>query len=92
VKISVEDWATVSRLLDEILDLPAPAREMWIDGMPEEMGRFRLTLRELLALYASGEAGDFLATSLSAQRVKIGKPQDAQTAKEPHRVVDQLSG
>jgi serine/threonine protein kinase len=62
VKISVEDWATVSRLLDEILDLPAPAREMWIDGMPEEMGRFRLTLRELLALYASGEAGDFLAT------------------------------
>ena len=46
--------------------------------------------RVLRRAQAQADAGG-LRPALPAQRVKIGRPQNALTAKEAHRVVDQLS-
>lgn len=43
------DIATVSRLLDEALDLPPAERESWLAALPPEQQRHAVTLREMLA-------------------------------------------
>lgn len=42
------DIATVSKLLDEALELPAPAREAWLAALPPEHQRHAPALRGML--------------------------------------------
>ena len=54
------DIATVSRLLDEVLDLPPAAREAWLDALPANQRQHAAMLREMLAEQARLEtAGPF---------------------------------
>ncbi len=44
-----QEWATLRRLLDEALDLPAEARVAWLDTLAGEMATYRPRLTALLA-------------------------------------------
>jgi serine/threonine protein kinase len=55
-------WATLSRLLDEALDVPSNVLEEWLDSLPPTDAVHRNQLRELLRQYAAAETGDFLIT------------------------------
>ena len=88
MKIEAEDWPTVSKLLDELLDLPSPEREAWIVRLPADMDRFRSTLRELLALHAKVDSDDFLATlpKLTAVGLATELPQTGEGATTSLRI------
>ncbi len=43
------EWAVISPLLDEALDLPAQDRAVWLANLPQEHGRLRTALGSLLA-------------------------------------------
>ena len=53
-------WPAISALLDVVLDLPAPERTPWLDGLVGEPAQHRDALRALLALQREVEAGGFL--------------------------------
>jgi len=59
---SPENWQTISKLLDQALDLPREARESWLETLPEPDSAFREQLREMLAHQAAAETADFLET------------------------------
>lgn len=54
------DWPRLSRLLDEIMNLPPASRETFIGALPPPDDRLADTLRELLALQAKVETEDFM--------------------------------
>lgn len=60
--MDVKTWTTVSRLLDDALDVPPGARAAWIDGLDTEYDALKPQLRELLAQAASMDSAAFLAT------------------------------
>ena len=60
--IAKEDLGTLSRLLDQVLDMPAEARAAWLDGLAEPHARLVPALRQMLALEAKIETNDFFAT------------------------------
>ena len=47
--MDVRTWTTVSRLLDDALDLPASARPAWIETLGAEHEALKPQLRALLA-------------------------------------------
>ena len=59
--MNVEALSTLSRLLDEALDLPAPDRTRWVDSLPAEYDRIRPRLRAALRHLSPG-AADLLDT------------------------------
>ncbi len=59
---SPENWQTISKLLDQALDLPREARDSWLEALPEPDSAFREQLREMLAHQAAAETADFLET------------------------------
>jgi hypothetical protein len=59
-KISHQEWRQVFALLDTALDLPAQARDSWLDQLEHQPVQITNALRELLARRASRESGDFL--------------------------------
>ncbi len=81
MKVDREDWPTLSRLLDEALDLLPPERESWIAQLPSDLSRFRANLRGLLAIHASVETSDFLAVlpKLTDAAAMSGLPQEGAT-------------
>ena len=59
MKRSAEELATLSRLLDEALDLPAQARAEWIEQLSGTNADLRPTLRRMLRLAPAQETADF---------------------------------
>jgi serine/threonine-protein kinase len=55
------DIATVSRLLDEALDLPLAERESWLAALPADQQRHAVTLRRMLERQAHLETAKSLA-------------------------------
>ena len=55
-------WTTVSRLLDEALDLPPDARPAWLERLPAEYDGVKPRLASLLTDAASMDKASFLAT------------------------------
>ncbi len=88
VKITAEEWATVSRLLGEVLELPETARAAWLDSLAEPDASFRQLLGELLA---SDTRPGFLETlpRLDASATSQGGPEPG-SALGPYRLVREL--
>jgi eukaryotic-like serine/threonine-protein kinase len=62
MQIDPEQWSTLSRLLDEALDIPINGLERWLDSLPVGDAVHRGKLRELLLQHAAAETGEFLLT------------------------------
>jgi len=62
MKLTDEQWSTLSRLIDEALALSPPEREAWLATLPPAVDGLGATLRDLLARQASGATDDFLKT------------------------------
>jgi tetratricopeptide (TPR) repeat protein len=62
VQIEPEQWSSLSRLLDEALDVPINGLERWLESLPAGDAIHRAKLRELLLQRAAAETGDFLLT------------------------------
>jgi len=77
-KISHQEWRQVFALLDTALDLPAQARDSWLDQLEHQPVQVTNALRELLARRASRESGDFLR-QLPHINVAPGNPADPDT-------------
>ncbi|MBP7779161.1 MAG: serine/threonine protein kinase [Acidobacteria bacterium] len=60
--MDVKTWTTISRLLDDALDLPPGARGRWLDGLDRHYDALKPRLGELLAEAASMDREAFLAT------------------------------
>jgi eukaryotic-like serine/threonine-protein kinase len=73
VQIDPQQWSTLSRLLDEALDVPIQALEGWLDSLPPTDAVHRNQLRQLLRQHAAAETGDFLFTL-----PKVGDPATAE--------------
>ena len=61
LNIDPATWPTLSRLLDDYLDLPIEARAAWLDSLGPEYSDLLPALRQLLALPANADE-DFLRT------------------------------
>jgi eukaryotic-like serine/threonine-protein kinase len=62
MKFHARDWPTISALLDQALDMPAPERGRWLMALPEGQRAYRHTLEMLLADHAAVETRNFLGT------------------------------
>jgi serine/threonine protein kinase len=62
MRLSKDELIMLSRLLDTALELPAEAREPWLERLAEPFSALRPRLRELLSQQASAETNDFLDT------------------------------
>ena len=62
MRVSIHDWPTVSKLLDEALDLPRENRDTWLGQLSAEHAHYTALLRELLDNHARAETKDFLGT------------------------------
>jgi serine/threonine-protein kinase len=58
--VSAATWNTLSKLLDEALDLEPAERASWIDGLSTTQPELAPVLRRLLAAHASNETADVL--------------------------------
>jgi serine/threonine protein kinase len=59
VQVDPEEWATLSRLLDEALDVSFEARERWLEMLPPAHANYRERLRALLRHDVGTETRDF---------------------------------
>ena len=62
MQVDPQQWSTLSRLLDEALDVPIQGLERWLDSLPPTDAVHRNQLRQLLRQHAAAETGDFLLT------------------------------
>jgi eukaryotic-like serine/threonine-protein kinase len=62
------DLATLSRLLEQALELPAQERMRWLDALPEAHAGLRTWLRDLLERDAAGQTADLLGTLPKLER------------------------
>ncbi len=60
--MDVRTWTTISRLLDDALDLPPAARETWLRSLGPEHAALRPRLEALLDQARSMDSAAFLAT------------------------------
>jgi len=60
MKIDSESWPTLSRLLEEWLDLPEASRATWLENLGPEYAEFQPAFRRMLAQVSEGEG--FLGT------------------------------
>jgi serine/threonine-protein kinase len=58
--MDASDWAHLSRLLDEALDVSVEERTRWLEALGPEDAALKTRIAGLLALAASVHAGDFL--------------------------------
>src|SRR3989442_589811 len=62
MKLEPETWPTLSRLLDEWLDLPEESRSSWLESLAPEYAPLLPALRELLENHRSAASAGFLDT------------------------------
>jgi serine/threonine protein kinase/tetratricopeptide (TPR) repeat protein len=62
MRIDPVTWPTLSKLLDEWLDLPETSRASWLAGLGHEYADILPALRHLLAVQADADGNDFLKT------------------------------
>ena len=62
MKIDPESWPSLSKLLDEWLDLPQESRATWLENLGPEHSSLQPLLRQLIANQSTTEAGEFLET------------------------------
>ena len=62
MKFTDEEWLVLSRLLDEILTLPADERQAWLEALPHDTENLKPTLHALFAQRATAETNRFLKT------------------------------
>ena len=62
MKIEPETWPTLSKLLDEWLDLPEESRSSWLEGLAPEYAALLPALRELTENHKSAASAGFLDT------------------------------
>ena len=58
--INPKHWPILSRLLDEALEMPAEARERWLESLPAPDSAYKEELRTLLRHGIAAETRDFL--------------------------------
>lgn len=61
MKISATTWQTLSKLLDEALDMEPAARAEWLQQLTATQPEFAPSVRKLLAAHASSETADVMA-------------------------------
>ena len=59
MQVDPEEWGTLSRLLDEALDVSFEARERWLETLPPAHANYREKLRALLRHDVGTETRDF---------------------------------
>ena len=62
MKLAKDELVTLSRLLDEALDMPEDARAVWLDDLTTPNAKLKRLLKALLAKQPSVETNDFLDT------------------------------
>src|SRR5258707_8222004 len=62
MKLTDQEWSSLSRLLDEALALPAAQQRAWLAGLTAAPDGLGSVLRELLARRGAPETDDFLST------------------------------
>src|SRR5262249_27384512 len=62
MKLTEKDWAILSDLLDDALDMPLSARAAWVEGLDDRFGYLQPVLRRLLVAAGSCETETFLRT------------------------------
>ncbi len=62
MKIEPESWPTLSKLLDECLDLPEESRSSWLESLAPEYAPLLPALRELLEHHRIAASDGFLDT------------------------------
>ena len=60
--MDLRTWTTLSRLIDQAVDLAPAERERWVEQLGPEYDALKPRLRAVLAESASGAGGGFLAT------------------------------
>ncbi len=61
MKISATTWTTISKLLDEALDLEPAARTIWLERLQLTAPDLASSVQQLLAAHATSETADVLA-------------------------------
>jgi eukaryotic-like serine/threonine-protein kinase len=59
VQVDPDEWATLSQLLDEALDVSSDARENWLETLPPAHATYKTKLRALLRHDVGKETRDF---------------------------------
>jgi tetratricopeptide (TPR) repeat protein len=55
--LAQSDWPLISSLFDQAMDLPAPARDAWLQQLPAEHAHLRRRLAKMIAASEAGDAG-----------------------------------
>lgn len=95
IRITPEQWPTLSRLLDEAFDLPPAAREQWLAQLAPVHLPLQPVLSDLLAKHAVAETDDFLKTLPKftvAARLKSTRDMSCGKARAGHRCLPAKSG
>ena len=83
VQLSKDQFAVLSELLDEGLDLPEANRGAWLENLSEPFAGAKAILRKMLAQEASGEAENFLTTLPKFPTQGDAAPDPHQTGLQP---------
>ncbi|MGE5336751.1 MAG: protein kinase domain-containing protein [Gemmatimonadota bacterium] len=89
--ITVDQWQSVSPLLDEALDLDVDAREAWLGGLGARRPDLAPLVRKLLAAHAANETADVLKSP--PQLGRVGVRRDIAQAGDllgPYRLLSEL--
>lgn len=93
--MDVRTWTTLSRLLDEALDLAPADRDTWLEGLAAEYEAFRPRLRAMLDRATSLGDDAFLATLPKFDAPAAGTEADGEAAPGaaigPFRLVRQIA-
>jgi len=97
--VDLKTWTTLSRLIDEALELPPAARTTWLDGLAAEYEAFKPRLREMLDQAAHSGDAAFLDTLPKLRDAALGTgddgpapgPERAGTMVGPYRLVRELA-
>jgi eukaryotic-like serine/threonine-protein kinase len=69
MKISATTWNTISKLLDEALDLEPVARTAWLERLQISDPEIATSVQQLLAAHATSETADVLASLPSIENL-----------------------
>jgi serine/threonine protein kinase/tetratricopeptide (TPR) repeat protein len=98
MNLSADTWTTLSKLLDEALDLQPEARVTWLEQIAQDQPDLAPALRKLLAAHASDETVDVLRQLPALELPEMQEPEThsarlaAGARIGPYRLVRALGG